>query len=120
VKGNIDRPEKVTFRLLDQKDDFYDYIEENDLHNSDVLRHFVKQGIAHENGRSLIEEKSLRSEIVKIHREMRTICINLNQIAHNLNKNETLLEKNLEKNHSTLLANQSELEKLLHEILRTI
>lgn len=120
MKGNIDRPEKVTFRLLDQKDAFYDYIEENSLHNSDILRHFVKQGIAHKNGRSLIEEKLLRSEVVKISREMRTIGINLNQIAHNLNKNEILLENNLEKNHSILLEQQSELGKLLHEILRTI
>ena len=120
MKGNINRPEKITFRLLDQKEGFYDYIEERTLQSSDVLRHFVKQGIAHENGRSLNEEKLLRNEVVKISREMRSIGTNLNQIARNLNEKEIFLEESLEKNHSILLANQCELKKLLHEILRTI
>lgn len=120
MNKETERPDKFTFRLLDQKDNFFNYIERNEINKSDALRHFIKQGVTAKNGRTLNDELLLREKIVSLKKELRLIGINLNQIARYFNENGILQDKNLEVNHSIILKKQEELDHLIHKILTTI
>lgn len=115
--SNEDRPEKFTFRLLDVRTDFYDYVDHVKGDKSKVLRHFIKQGIEEKNGMTLQEKEEYKEAVIAIKKELRGVGVNLNQIARYFNQQSFLLESDLHKNHTTLQNSQKEVTILLNKVL---
>ena len=42
--------EDFKFRFLDTKDDFWNYVSTQDATPSEIIRHFIKQGVSGKNG----------------------------------------------------------------------
>jgi hypothetical protein len=115
------RRESFNFRLRTLKNDFWDYVIDQDIKPSDALRNFVKQGLSRGSGSlSHIEKKELLKEIFELKRTLSGIGSNLNQIAHYFNIHDHLIESDLRKTQIELQGKQKELNNLLNKILKSI
>jgi len=109
--------ESFNFRLLNMKDDFYKYINDNNLDRSDVLRHFIKLGISDKSGFSLAEQTELKAQIIDMTRIHRGIGNNINQIARTANQQGVIFESTLTGSLNETLENQKNITILLTTLL---
>lgn len=113
----MERREDFKFRFLDVKDSFWDYVEKGSSSPSEVIRHFIKQGVSNDNFFTINQHKEMIEELSKLRKLHGSIGTNLNQTARYFNKFDHLLESDLHKNHQEILDNQKAITKLLNQIL---
>ena len=112
--------EDFKFRFLDTKDDFWNYVSTQDATPSEIIRHFIKQGVSGKNGLTIAQYSELKEEITAIRRQHANIGGNLNQLARYFNSNDYLVESELYENHKDIVVTQKEITKLLNEILKLL
>lgn len=114
----VERKDRVTFRLLEMHDQFYDYIDSNDeLEPSKAMRHFIKNGLLKNGGFTIGEKEHFKSEIILLKRSLMGVGVNLNQIAKYFNQSNKVNESNLKITHNHLQENQKKITFLLNHIL---
>jgi len=90
--------ERVDFRLLELQEPFYTYVKKTNKTPSDVLRHFLKNGLEEKGGLTIEQQEALLNELIELRKQLSRVGGNLNQIARYFNQHEHLIESDLRKN----------------------
>lgn len=108
------------FRFLGLETEFYRYVEESEVNPSDVIRHFIKQGLAGDKGLTYRHQRELIDATTKVYHDNRQVSNNLNQIARKLNSSGQINKNELIQLLNETLANQREISKVLHDIFKAV